>query len=166
MSAAKKGLKWSITSQWWHYSLCNSNYDDSKDLICHTIILVMIMRDVTRGGEGSRLFGRRSTDLSGALRIFRTKLGDDILKSESFFSWCSQFFCLYLCQFLIRPGWRKILICKINLNLIIQKSKLKINRQDEKWYLSSLWMPTDVTTNSARLEISFGEVSTQNVIQL
>ena len=32
----------------------------------------------------------------------------------------------------------KILICKINLNLIIQKSKLKINRQDEKWYLSSL----------------------------
>ena len=40
----------------------------------------MIMRDVTRGGEGSRLFGRRSTDLSGALRIFKTKLGDNVLK--------------------------------------------------------------------------------------
>ena len=39
MSAAKKGLKWSITSQWWHYSLCNSNYDDSKDLICNTIMV-------------------------------------------------------------------------------------------------------------------------------
>ena len=30
--------------------------------------------------EGSRPFGRRSTDLSRALRIFETKLGDNILK--------------------------------------------------------------------------------------
>ena len=81
--------------------------------------------------EGSRLFGRRSTNLGGALHIFKTKLGDNIWKSKSFFSWCSQLFCVYLCQFLKRPVWRKISIWKINFNLVIQKSKLKRNRQDE-----------------------------------
>ena len=34
-------------------------------------------------------------------------------------------------QFLKRPVWRKISIWKINLNIIIQKSKLRRNRQDE-----------------------------------
>ena len=36
-----------------------------------------------------------------------------------------------LCQFLIRPVWRKISIYGINLNFIIQKSKLKRNYRDE-----------------------------------
>ena len=35
-------------------------------------------------------------------------------------------------QFLKRPVWRKISIWKINLNPIIQKYKLRRNRQDEK----------------------------------
>ena len=36
-----------------------------------------------------------------------------------------------LCQFLIRPVWRKISIYGINLNFIIQKSKLRRNYRDE-----------------------------------
>ena len=36
-----------------------------------------------------------------------------------------------LCQFLIRPVWRKISIYGINLNFIIQKSKLRGNYRDD-----------------------------------
>ena len=42
-------------------------------------------------------------------------------------------FILY--QFLKRPVWRKISIWKINFNVIIQKSKLRRNRQDEIAFL-------------------------------
>ena len=69
--------------------------------------------------------------MSGALRIFKTKLGDNVLKVKVSLVDVVNSFYSYLCQFLIRPVWRKISICKINLNLIIQKAKLKRNRQDE-----------------------------------
>ena len=49
---------------------------------------------------------------------------------------------VFIGQFLIRPVWREISICKINLNQIIQKSKLKRNRQDEmRFYIRVEFCP-------------------------
>ena len=50
------------------------------------------------------------------------------IHANIFMSICWRWWC---CQFLKRPVWRKISIWKINFNVIIQKSKLRRNRQDE-----------------------------------
>ena len=60
--------------------------------------------------RGASYFGGGAS--TWALYISKTKLEDSILKSESLLSWCSRLFCLYMCQFLIRPVWRKISIYK------------------------------------------------------
>ena len=60
-----------------------------------------------------------------------TKLGDNIFKKVKV-SLVDVVDCfVLLCQFLIRPVWRKISIYGINLNFIIQKSKLRRNYRDE-----------------------------------
>ena len=81
--------------------------------------------------RGAGYLGRRSIDLSGALRFLKPNWEKIFQKRKSFFSWCSWLLCVYLCQFLKRPVWRKISICKINFNSKIQKSKLKRNLWDE-----------------------------------
>ena len=81
--------------------------------------------------RGAGYLGRRSIDLSGALRFLKPNWEKIFQKRKSFFSWCSWLLCVYLCQFLKRPVWRKISMCKINFNSKIQKSKLKRNLWDE-----------------------------------
>ena len=85
-------------------------------------------------------------------RAYRTEStpSTDGAKEAGLWHWCCSSFCLtsqylrgfYVGQFLIRPVWRKISICKINLNQIIQKSKLKRNRQDEmRFYIRVEFCP-------------------------
>ena len=107
-----------------HYTISDRDNDnDNSDcyhLSCHlchilklSLFTFLLQLLVVRRGQCQQVELREEGGAArylggGTCGIFKTKMGDNLLKSESFFRWCSKLFCLFFCQFLTRFVWQKI----------------------------------------------------------